>query len=479
MDGQTNRPWWEKFLKAPTPEQNQPSIVRGMTGATSGLGGYNPVTGQTMVSQRAPGMGATTPSGQFTGLGGFKPTAQQTPNLTTALQGGTVTPTAPVPTTTETSTTGTGINFNALFANYLQQGMDATAAARTASQQVAENTYQAQLAAGRTQAERNRLATQAARQQISEQDFLQQRALMQGAAARGLGGSGVEQLARTQARMQTGQNVNQLAQQEQLANQELRDYVAQVEAKRGEALTNSELNYKQGLLNLLGNNIEQLKFLDSKEYRDQVFAWQKDNAAQEAARLNLKDRQDLLLLLNSPDIDDYTKQAYTNLMVQANILSKDEASKLYQDTIGLKAGEAVIRDTFDWATPLTVASQSAATTFAATGNPFAASMGFLGGLVTGSAAELATGAFNDITGQSLTATYNFSDPTTGQRWTGTGAQAIDKNNSGSLIYRYRNRAAYDAVSPFIEGGVIKYRLGNQTFRTFNEAENAWLATQQG
>ena len=43
--------------------------------------------------------------------------------------------------------------------------------------------------------------------------MMQERALLQGAQQRGLGGSGLEQLGRTQQRMAVGQNLNQLSQQ--------------------------------------------------------------------------------------------------------------------------------------------------------------------------------------------------------------------------------------------------------------------------
>jgi hypothetical protein len=65
-------------------------------------------------------------------------------------------------------------------------------------------------------AKKQQLAFSQGRQALSEQAFEQERALLAGAAARGVGGSGLEQLARVQQRMATGKGINQLAQQESL-----------------------------------------------------------------------------------------------------------------------------------------------------------------------------------------------------------------------------------------------------------------------
>ena len=121
-------------------------------------------------------------------------------------------------------------------------------------------TYQDQLANTQSAADRRALAQnirktelafQQARQQISEQDFMQQRALMQGAQSRGLGGSGLEQLGRTQARMQTGQQLNQLSQQ---YGDQLQGYL------------NTQLGIEENLANdLSGNALTELGNINEAE----------------------------------------------------------------------------------------------------------------------------------------------------------------------------------------------------------------------
>lgn len=65
-------------------------------------------------------------------------------------------------------------------------------------------------------AKRQQLAFRQGRQVLSEGQFEQERGLLAGAAARGVGGSGLQQLARVQQRMATGKGISQLAQQEAL-----------------------------------------------------------------------------------------------------------------------------------------------------------------------------------------------------------------------------------------------------------------------
>lgn len=82
----------------------------------------------------------------------------------------------------------------------------------TASRQAvtgAAETQQRQLAMAMQQAQRD---YNLQRQQLAEQSFLQQRQLQQAAQARGLGQSGLAQLAQIQQGMQQGQLVNQAAQ---------------------------------------------------------------------------------------------------------------------------------------------------------------------------------------------------------------------------------------------------------------------------
>jgi hypothetical protein len=112
---------------------------------------------------------------------------------------------------------------------------------------------------------------QQALQQISEQDFMQQRALTQGAQARGLGGSGLEQLGRTQARMQTGQQLNQLSQQ---YGDQLQGYL------------NTQLGIEEKLSTALaGNALTQMGNINEAEIEALNLQW-----TQEQQNWSLEDR---------------------------------------------------------------------------------------------------------------------------------------------------------------------------------------------
>jgi hypothetical protein len=91
--------------------------------------------------------------------------------------------------------------------------------------------YQTSVASGAAKGQRDALATeikrndqlyQQARQQLGEDAFTRDRALLQGAQQRGLGGSGIERLAQTQQRIQTGQQISGLTQDQTNKNQQER-----------------------------------------------------------------------------------------------------------------------------------------------------------------------------------------------------------------------------------------------------------------
>jgi hypothetical protein len=225
--------WWEEIRNAFKPMEGDvgkesqiamglPATVRSstnmnLTGATNPsatqLGGYT----NSGIARIGGAMGGTGSTGQFTGLGGYRPPTQEAANtLATTLGTNTkIVPTTTTETVTETETPTTNAAFTPLFSaeDVLKKQTDLANQVRKYQDLVATNASEEQKRALAQQIRRSELAFQQARQQISEQDFMQQRALMQGAQARGLGGSGLEQLGRTQARMQTGQQLNQLSQQ--------------------------------------------------------------------------------------------------------------------------------------------------------------------------------------------------------------------------------------------------------------------------
>jgi hypothetical protein len=158
-------------------------------------------------------MGVMGPTGQTTGM--YSATAEQRQNYLDSLK----TSTEPTQTSEEekdivtTEEDGTA-STTPLFSSQdlLKSRTDLANQLREYQDAVARNASDEQKRSLADKVRKTERAYQQGLQQISEQDFMQQRALTQGAQARGLGGSGLEQLGRTQARMQTGQQLNQLSQ---------------------------------------------------------------------------------------------------------------------------------------------------------------------------------------------------------------------------------------------------------------------------
>ena len=112
---------------------------------------------------------------------------------------------------------------------------------------VATNAAKSQRDALATEINKNNLLYQQARQQIGEDSFTRDRALLQGAEQRGLGGSGIEQLAKTQQRMQTGQQISGLTQDETTKNQQARQASFNIEESLRNAFSQAALQ-QQGAL---------------------------------------------------------------------------------------------------------------------------------------------------------------------------------------------------------------------------------------
>jgi len=478
MDG-NNRKWWERFLPEPgygaTPGQVATSS------SATGLGGYKPNT-QPMISGTAGGMisgGAGVVSGVTGPRTAVKPNTGPTAPSLTQLAGytsfdprATVTPSQLQTEIDATESAEAGRDWTGLFANYRQAGMDAAAATRAAQQKAAEQTYQAQLSRAQEQGRQNRLSAQMGRQQIAEQDFMQQRALMQGAQARGLGGSGLEQLGQVQARTQTGRNINQLAQQEIAANTDLRNYLGEIDAQRETGLTNAEAVYQTQLFKLAGDDLDQVKYLDSIEYRDKVLKMQEKTNEEQSKRWGVDKEEQLLLYLANPDVDDYTKVALAKLAKQAGTIDDAREAELLSGYLGAEAADFINRDTFDWTTPLQLTSLGAAGGTIAAGVP-GGIIGGAAGFLAGIGAEVA----GNWLGDPLKANYTFTNTNTGATWKGSGAEAVDKNNSESMVYAYRNRAGYNDIEPFIRGGRIFFRVNSKEFQTYRQAENEWRLMQ--
>lgn len=158
------------------------------------------------------------------------------------------------------------------------QGGKLASEAKTAQEKIAEEQYTNQLAEIRRQARAQQSGTQQARQAIAEQGFVGQRQLMEGLAQRGLGASGIEQLAQTQQRMGTGQQFSQLEQQAGLTREALTGAVGQAGAQRSAAKSQAELNYLNTQLQLGQQQFQQGIGLEDRERAAAFQNWQKQFA---------------------------------------------------------------------------------------------------------------------------------------------------------------------------------------------------------
>jgi hypothetical protein len=152
---------------------------------------------------------------------------------------------------------------------------------------VATNAAKAQRDALATEIEKNQRLYQQARQQISEDAFTRDRALLQGASQRGLGGSGIEQLAKTQQRMQTGQQISGLTQEQASRNQQARQASFNIEESLRNAFSQSALQ-QQGALTaaqqqLITGQARELETALKLQDRDVATQTRINNEARQAA----------------------------------------------------------------------------------------------------------------------------------------------------------------------------------------------------
>jgi hypothetical protein len=365
------------------------------------------------------------------------------------------------------------MNWLGMFEALRAAGIDAAEATRIAQDTAAEKTYASQIQQAQIAARQNQLAAQQARQQIGEQDFLQQRQLLEGAQQRGLGGSGVEQLAKTQARMGTGRNINQLVQQEMLSNEKLMNYIGTIEAERDTKLANADAQYYDSIFKLAGNDLENVKFLDSRDYRERTFAWQVQNAAEITANNNLNTRLDLIRIMESSDLSDAGKKAVAALMLDGGKINEQEANDLLTQYLGAAAGDKITAGKYDWTAAIVTGALTAVGVTAATvltgGSIWAA---IAPALAIGGTAGGLGGLWQSLTDK---IDFTLSD---GGEWKGTRAQAIDKNNPNSVVTReFGTKQGFNDIEYTLDGTKIVYVFNGTKYNKFNDAQAAWLRTQ--
>jgi hypothetical protein len=152
---------------------------------------------------------------------------------------------------------------------------------------VATNAAKAQRDALATEIQKNQRLYQQSRQQIGEDAFTRDRGLLQSAQQRGLGGSGIEQLAKTQQRMQTGQQISGLTQDETTKNQQARQASINIEESLRNAFSQAALQ-QQGALTaaqqqLITGQARELETALKLQDRDVATQTRINNEARQAA----------------------------------------------------------------------------------------------------------------------------------------------------------------------------------------------------
>ena len=224
----------EGFLKGVTapPSANRPAGLYGPgTKTTTSTG-----TGMTGPAQT----GVQGPTGMQTGM--YSATPEQQKNYLASLQG--TTPSVDAGQMLDTSVDATEPGYKPLFT--AQELMDKEntlySQLRQFQELTARNASESQRRALSDAIRKTQRDYNEARSAIMETGMVQDRQLLQAAEQRGLGGSGLEQLGRTQQRMATGENINQLSQQ---YGDQLQGYLNAelgIEQNLAEALSKSALD---------------------------------------------------------------------------------------------------------------------------------------------------------------------------------------------------------------------------------------------
>lgn len=137
-----------------------------------------------------------------------------------------------------------------------------------------------------------RLAYNATRADLEEQAYMANRSAMQSAAARGLGGSGLQQLAQLQNLIQTSQATNTAAQSNVSAQSELTKNLQRGEQDYSTDVANVETNYLNAIKAIdanLANQIANAYYNEETRYQNALQSAQQFNAQLQAQKLAASD----------------------------------------------------------------------------------------------------------------------------------------------------------------------------------------------
>jgi hypothetical protein len=148
----------------------------------------------------------------------------------------------------------------------------------------ATNTSEAQRRALEQSVKKSQLEFQQMRNAMMESGFTQDRALLQGAQQRGLGGSGLEQLGRTQQRIGLGQNLNQLSQQYGDQLQSFLNAELGIEQNLSEAMSKAALDETINVTTAM-----------AKAMDNEWVAWQRAKTIEDSAKFDEKETASIYL----------------------------------------------------------------------------------------------------------------------------------------------------------------------------------------
>jgi hypothetical protein len=148
----------------------------------------------------------------------------------------------------------------------------------------ATNTSEAQRRALEQSVKKSQLEFQQMRNAMMESGFTQDRALLQGAQQRGLGGSGLEQLGRTQQRIGLGQNLNQLSQQYGNQLQSFLNAELGIEQNLSEAMSKAALDETINVTTAM-----------AKAMDNEWVAWQRAKTIEDSAKFDEKETASIYL----------------------------------------------------------------------------------------------------------------------------------------------------------------------------------------
>jgi DNA-binding phage protein len=356
-------------------------------------------------------------------------------------------------------------------ANLTAAGQQLAGTTRTAQQQNINTQYAEQLKAIQTAAKQQQLSEQQARQQIAEQSFTRERQLLETAAQRGLGASGIEQLARVQQRTATGQQINQLAQQSGVQREQLANALSQASAQKGAALNQAEINFLTTNLQLNQAQFQQGLSLDDRKrtqaYQDfqarlasaefasgqDYMKWQKDNAKEQARLLGVKNKQDALAVLAEPSLSEDWKNAWIKLNTDAGFLTEAEGKDwISKNLVSITPEEAADTET-DYTSILGTKAID---------------------LILKGGEKNWLGVQKPITDRqtALTSVWSVKNQD-GTTTLLNGNAVLDKNNPQSPIYAFKDLPGYSVIEPdfnITPGGVsIGFRYNGQGYDTFAKA----------